>query len=234
MSDNTKKNNGYASGHKKIYKGVIFDLDGTLLDTVEDLIFSLNSVLESRNLKTLAREEFNAVIGYGAKNLCRLAIEKSRTDFDDDYLDAFFEDYQKSYEENYKNKSKPYPGILELIEDLKKRDLSLNVLSNKPDNFTKELIKLHFGPASFDCVLGEAANFPRKPSPESTLHIVKESGLKASDFLFVGDGDTDVKTAAGAGVDFVGVSWGYRTVEELRSAGAQRIVYSVDELVDIF
>ncbi len=211
------------------YKAIIWDLDGTLLNTLEDLADSVNASLEKFNLPTRDLEEIRNFVGNGIGKLIERAIgENGPTDMASDVL-AYFRVY---YGANCKNKTRPYDGIIELLRDLKEKGYKLAIVSNKIDSAVKELSKEYFGDI-FDASIGEMVNVKRKPSPDTVLFALNEIGESIEDAIYIGDSEVDVLTAKNANLDCISVSWGFRTVEELEKNGATRIIGTVDELREI-
>lgn len=210
---------------------VIFDLDGTLLDTLEDIADSLNLVLERNGLKTHPIESYKRFVGDGIKNL----VIRATRDYalSDENLLKLVEELKIEYHNNLINKTQPYPGIIELINQLSEMNISLNILSNKPDNYTKLLYEKFFNTYNFSYVLGENNNFRKKPEPDAINDIIKNLNIENDRVLFVGDTSTDIIAAKNAGIKSVGVLWGFRDEKELKEAGADFIISKPQELLEI-
>ena len=211
-------------------KAVIFDMDGTVLDTLEDLKTALNLALAQFNKKERTISEVRLFVGSGLKVLVRRALEM--TD-DEALLNQVLACFKKIYAENLNVYTHPYPGITELIKKLKERGIKVFISSNKFDYGAKELARAHFGNL-IDMTLGESEEVPKKPDPTGALLMLKACGLSAEDAVYVGDSDVDIKTAANAGIDCICVSWGFRSKDDLISAGAGKIANSVTELEQLF
>lgn len=212
-------------------KLIIFDLDGTVLDTVDDLADAVCEALSENGFPTRSREEVMRFVGNGVLKLCERALpDGEKTEENIKKVHAAF---NRSYAARYSNKTRPYDGMAELLGELKRRGYLLAVLSNKPDEFTRELIE-KFYPGIFDFVRGSREGVPRKPDPTAELEIISEAGLTPSRCVHVGDSETDVQTAKNAGVAVVACSWGYRPKETLVEAGAEVIAENVGELRKIF
>lgn len=210
-------------------KAIVFDLDGTLLDTLEDLADSVNFALHSYGLPALDYPDYLKLVGKGAVNLCgvalNMALEKGSFPADNtvttqDILFAF----KKHYSENMNVKTKPYPGIREALLQFQSAGVSMAVLSNKPDTYTKELVACHFPEIHFQFVIGESEAFPKKPDPFSLLFVIEKMNTDPSSTLMIGDGETDIETAIAAGVKPIAVLWGFRSKKELRKAGARKFI----------
>lgn len=208
-------------------KLIIFDLDGTLLDTASDLASALNSALKDAGFPERSRGEVMDFVGNGVRKLIERALpENSRTT---ENIDAVSEGFSRRYAELYADETKPYPGLDKLLNDLKSRGIKLAVLSNKPDEFTRGLIE-KFYPDVFDIIQGSRDGVPRKPDPSAELEIISSLCLTPSETLHVGDSDIDVMTAHNAGVRAIGVTWGYRSRETVEKSGAETVAKSVPEL----
>ena len=205
-------------------KLVLWDLDGTLIDTLEDLGTAVNHALNLRGLPLHTMDEYRRMVGHGVRNLVQQALPAGA---DEAYVDACLKDFKEYYSAHIDVKTRPYPGIVDLIEDLDKRGVRMAIVSNKFQEGTEYLIKEFFPEIDFVAIMGNREGFPLKPSPEIVEHVIKVSGIPKADAILVGDSPTDMKTAANGGIDSIAVSWGYRTTEEL---AGNRIVDSVEEL----
>lgn len=202
------------------YQAYIFDLDGTLLDTLPDLVRLTNMVLERYGWPQRSRDEVLSYVGDGGRVLLRRAAPAG---VDQAQVDEAFGFWQELYPEYGHALTKPYAGMEELLSQLKDRGVKLGVLSNKFDAAVKDVIATHF-PGMFDVARGECEEIPRKPDPRGLLSMIGHMGVDPSQVVYVGDSGTDMAVAIAAGALPVGVSWGYRPVDELRAAGAARIV----------
>ena len=216
----------------KNFQAIILDLDGTLLDTLEDLADSMNGTLSHFGFPVHALEKYKHFVGDGLENLVKRSLPGSAKS-DLQVISKCLEMMRQTYERNWNVKSRPYPGIPELLDALSERGLKMAVLSNKPHDFTLKIIEellpaWHFGP-----VMGERPPFPRKPDPSSALEIAKVLGLEPAGFLFLGDTSTDMKTANAAGMFAVGALWGFRNAEELTASGAGKLIAKPAELLEL-
>lgn len=212
-------------------KYAIFDLDGTLLDTIKTITYYVNLVLRRENIREITEDECKYFVGNGAKTLIKRALE-SRNVFDSEVFCRVYEEYNREYNLNTLYLTKPYENIPELIYELKKRNVSLAVLSNKPDFATKDVIKAFF-PCDFAVVHGGREGIPLKPEPDGVFEICKELSADISEAIYVGDTNVDMQTGKRAGAKkTVGVSWGFRTREELMEYGADIIVDSPLEILE--
>lgn len=211
------------------FRAIIFDLDGTLLDSLADLADSMNCVLEAAGLPTHNVEAYKRFVGDGMENLVRRALPHDRQDEADRALAAMRAEYGR----RWRDKTRPYPGIPELLDALQERSLRLAILSNKPDDFTRLIVARLLPHWRIDAVMGLRPGWPRKPDPAGALAIARDLGLPPAAFLYVGDTDTDMRTAKAAGMFAVGVLWGFRTKEELCAHGAAALIEHPLELLEL-
>jgi phosphoglycolate phosphatase len=213
------------------FKGVIFDLDGTLVNSLEDIADAMNSVLKSCNYPIHSYEAYKKFIGSGIKSLVSKALPKNVTN--EKLVDTCFNSMIEIYGANCTQKTKPYNGIIVLLNQLILRNIKLGVLSNKTDEFTKKIVASIF-PNYFEYVVGLSDKTPKKPNPFGVLEISKNLGIKPEELIFVGDTEIDMLTANNAKMYAVGVSWGFRSKEKLISAGAKTIISNPLDLLQAF
>ncbi len=192
------------------YKLVIFDLDGTLLDTIDDLGTAVNHAMQLRGFPLHTRDEYMRMVGHGAHNLIRQALPDGHKD--DDMIEATYIDFRAYYTDHIDVYTKPFLGIQELMTQLHQAGVKLAVASNKFQEGTEHLIKEFFPNIPFVAVLGSRPDFPLKPSPEIVKEVLHKAGIKKEEAVMVGDSDTDMETAANGGIDGIAVSWGYRNM----------------------
>ena len=207
------------------YKLAIFDLDGTLLDTIDDLKEAVNHAMSLIGFPTFTRDEVMAMVGHGARNLMRKALPVGHKD--DDMVDAAYNDFRAYYITHIDVHTKPFPSIHDLLTQLHQDGVLLAVASNKFQEGAEQLIKEFFPEIPFVAVLGGRPGFPLKPDPEIVSEVLRKAGIKKEDAVMVGDSDTDMETAANGGVMGIAVNWGYRNMREtaLRQAqGPQRMI----------
>ena len=202
------------------YNAYIFDLDGTLLNTLPDLVRLTNMVLEENGWPQRTREQILSYVGNGGRVLLRRAAPEGTPD---DQLDAAFARWRALYPTYGHALTKPYGGMPETLAQLKASGARLGVLSNKFDAAVKQVIGEHF-PGVFDLARGECEQIPRKPDPTGLRYMLEQLGVTAAETLYIGDSATDVQTALAAGVPLAAVSWGYQPREALVAAGAETIV----------
>lgn len=215
-----------------MYRACIFDLDGTLTDTLDSLEYSVNETMKEIGLRPITREQCRQYVGNGAKVLIEKALRASG-DEKLTYYEKAFSAYQKIFDVNCTYRVKPYPGVTALLEDMKKAGMKLGVLSNKPDKQAVHVVADIFGQGLFDGVHGQREGIPRKPDPAALLAMAEELGAEPGDVLYIGDSEVDVVTGAAAQMDTVAVSWGFRSREELTAAGADQIADTADEILQI-
>lgn len=208
--------------HTNGLQAIIFDLDGTLLDTLADIGDSVNLMLAEYGFPGHTTDDYRRFIGNGIQMLVTRALPiEGRSE---EMVDACVRRARELYWENWNCKTRPYEGITELLDHLKKKGLPLAVLSNKPHDFTVRYVNAYFGQWDFKVVMGQNDHFPVKPDPASALDIARRMGLSPDTFLFVGDSSVDMKTATAAGMHAVGVAWGFKGPKELRQNGCQTLV----------
>lgn len=211
-------------------KVIIFDLDGTLLDSLDDIVISVNRVLEKLDLPTHKNEAFREFVGDGARMLMQRALpQNSDKDTIDKALDLFTQIYSKTIHEN----TKPYDGIYEMLEALKNQGVILNLLSNKPQQFTRKYYDKFFTQFGFTYVYGQSDQHPKKPDPTTALKIAQNLQVDPSEIYFIGDTTTDILTAKNAGMKSIGVVWGIRDKNELITNGANHIINKPKEILNI-
>lgn len=204
--------------------GCIFDLDGTLVNSLMDLGLSVNKVLENHYLPTYSIEEYNFMVGNGVRKLMERALKQHS-----DMLEECLKEFYEIYEENCLENTLPYEGIKELIERLKAKDMKLAVVTNKPHHLAVKIVETLF-PDTFDAIYGQQDFYPVKPSPESTMYALMAMRLSKEDCLFVGDSNVDIETAINTDMESAGVCWGFRGEQELIEAGADYICYNPDDI----
>ncbi len=207
----------------------IFDLDGTLLNTINDLADSTNFALEKNGYKKRTVEEVRSFVGEGVRKLMVRALPKS---VDDSVIDQCIKDFKEHYSKNMRNKTAPYEGIMELLKTLKDNNMKVGVVSNKFDRAVKELCKDYFGDL-VDIAVGEREGIAKKPAPDSVFEALRILDAKKEYVLYIGDSDTDMETAKNAGVDSVGVTWGFRDKELLIETGAKYIAEKPLDILEI-
>ncbi|OGI11247.1 MAG: HAD family hydrolase [Candidatus Margulisbacteria bacterium GWE2_39_32] len=214
------------------YKAVIFDLDGTLVDTIDDIADSMNSVLISLGFPSHDVEAYKQFVGEGLEQLVRKSLPEDHRE--ELTVGLCIAGMRREYSNRSSKKSKPYQGIAELFDALVARKVKLAVLSNKFDEYTKEMICNYFPMYHFDAIFGERLSVPKKPDPAGAIEISQLLGLKPAQFIYVGDSGIDMMTAKRAGMYAVGVTWGFRSEHELLSHGAKMLINNPLDLICLF
>jgi phosphoglycolate phosphatase len=213
------------------WRAAIFDLDGTILDTIDDLADSMNSVLLRRGFPGHGVEAYKYFVGDGIELLVERALPEARRD--PALVAACTDEMRREYGRRWNVKTRPYDGMQELLRALSNLGVKLAVLSNKPHDATVEVVKALLPDAGFDIVRGALPRVPRKPDPAAALAIAAELGARPDECLYVGDTAVDMKTAAAAGMKAVGVLWGFRDRTELVESGADFIVGRPAEILEL-
>ncbi|HHX11928.1 MAG TPA: HAD family hydrolase, partial [Clostridiales bacterium] len=208
---------------------VIFDLDGTLLNTLDDLRDSVNAILSSHGFPLRTNNEIKQFLGNGVGPLMRLAVPSSCTDKE---VAIYLDEFKQHYEQNMDNKTRPFDGIMEVLIDLHRFNYNMAIVSNKFDAAVKTLSKAYFCNL-FPVSIGESPSVRKKPAPDSVLTAIKELGADIKKTIYVGDSDVDVMTAKNAGIPCIGVTWGFRSREVLRNAGADYLIDTPREIFTI-
>ena len=210
-------------------KAVIWDLDGTLLNTLDDLAASVNAALAMNGMPLRSTEEVRAFVGNGIRNLMMRAVPGGEAN---PAFDKALEDFTRHYGAHSRDRTRPYDGILEMLDRLSAVGVKHAIVSNKIDFAVKELSRAYFG-ERMCAAIGDDPSRARKPAPDSVLAAMREMGVTAQETVYVGDSDVDVLTARNAGVPCVAVLWGFRDEACLRAAGAERLARTPDELREI-
>ncbi|MET0401357.1 MAG: HAD family hydrolase [Cystobacter sp.] len=209
-------------------RAALFDLDGTLLDSLHDIGAAMNHALSTYNLPTHPLTSYRYFVGEGVRTLVARALPEGHADAQESVLHT----YRSFYSEHMMDHTQPFPGILPLLARLASEGMKLAVLSNKPDAATRRLVTALLPDVRFEAVYGERTGVPRKPDPTSALALAAELGVAPGACAFIGDTSVDMDTARAAGMYAVGVTWGFRDEAELRSHQARVIARSMDELLD--
>ena len=211
------------------YKLVLFDLDGTLLDTLDDLSEAVNYTLKQRNQPGHSRDEYMKMVGHGIRNLVKQALPEEKQ-ADDPLIDTALADFKAYYTANIDVHTRPYPGMQTLVQRLNNAGVKLAVASNKFQEGAEYLIYKFFPGIPFVAVLGNRPGFPLKPDPEIVDEVLRRSGVRPEDAVLIGDSPTDMRTAANGGIAAIAVTWGYRP---MRNLPGLTTVDSAEELMGI-
>jgi len=212
------------------YQLAIFDLDGTLLDTLDDLADSVNVVMNRFGYPVRNLTEIRSFVGNGIRKLIERSAPK---DTPTEELDRVFEQFKVYYGVHCADKTKPYEGIMELLQQLKQQGIKLAVVSNKGDYAVQILCEQYF-PGIFDIAVGAREGVARKPAPDTVNEVLKNLQMDKSQAVYIGDSEVDVQTAQNAGMDCIAVDWGFRDKEILEKAGAETIVSTPAKILNYF
>lgn len=212
-------------------KACIFDLDGTLINTLHSIAYFVNTTTARYGIPPIDAEEFKTMTGDGAHTLIKRVLKKSGIENFREEI-QILKEYNSSYDENPLYLCKPYEGICGLLENLKERGLVLNVLTNKPDSTAQKVVHSIFGEETFSFILGQREGLPIKPDPAGVFEIINKLGFDKKDFIYIGDTATDISTGKRAGLFTAGVLWGFRGRAELENAGADTIISSPEQLLN--
>lgn len=205
---------------------IIFDLDGTILNTLEDLADSVNFALVSNQLPTRTIEEIRRFVGNGIRKLIERAVPEV---CQENIVNKVFVDFREHYKEHCADKTRPYDGILKLLSELQEEGYHLAVVSNKADFAVQELCETYFQ-GKFEYVVGERKDIRRKPYPDSVLKVLDKLQVKKENAVYVGDSEVDIETAKNAGIDMICVEWGFRDKAYLIKQGAENFIASPEEI----
>jgi len=213
------------------FKAVIFDLDGTLLDSIADLADSMNNVMQKMGLPVYGIEEYKLMVGYGIRDLVLRVLPGEVRD--EATIERCIVMLREEYGRRWALKTRPYEGVIELLEKLAANGMKMSILSNKLDTLTKLAVSRFFPDSRFACVMGASPGKPCKPDPYGALLIARNLQIAACRFLFLGDSDADMKAAAAAGMFSVGALWGFRGENELRNSGARALIRHPLDLLEL-
>lgn len=213
-----------------MFKGVIFDLDGTLLDTIEDLGLACNYALNKYSFPIHDIEKYKVLIGGGRRKLMESILPESNRD--ERTINEVLTLFDIYYTSHMVDKTVPYDGIRKLLVELKRNNIKIGIVSNKPHEYTVKIAKKFFGDM-FDMVLGHRKGDSPKPDPKGVIEVINYFNLEREECVYIGDSDIDIITSRNANVKSVGVAWGFRGEGELKGEGADYIVYSAEELRNV-
>ncbi len=211
------------------YKTAVFDLDGTLLDTLEDLYRAVNAALDRHFLPRRTRNEVRLFVGNGVELLIRRAVP---AECDEETILSTLADFKATYAAICKDNTKPYDGILPMLTALRDKGIRVAVVSNKFDTATKALCAEYFGDL-VEVAIGERADVRKKPAPDTVLEALKELGVTTEGAVYVGDSDVDIRTAENCGMDCLSVTWGLRDEKFLLENGAKTLVHTPSDLLSV-
>jgi len=213
------------------YKAVLFDLDGTLLDTLDDLADSANRVLAEMHMPAHPVDAYRYFVGDGMMTLLERILPEDKRD--NETLARIAAAFRHDYGKNWAVKSRPYEGVAQMLAGLKQRGLQLAILSNKPMDFTQLCVEKLLGEFSFNPILGQREGVAKKPDPAGAMEVAGLLNIAPQQFLYLGDTSIDMHTAKSAGMCAVGVLWGFRTQEELQESGADHLIEHPVDLLNL-
>lgn len=210
----------------------IFDLDGTVLNTLDTIAYYGNLALSHHGIEPIETYQYRYLVGTGIKNLIKNMLNY-RSCYAEELFDAVYRDYDTAYNADVAYKTVIYDGLKEVLDEIKGRGIRLAIVSNKPDFAARTVVRALYGENYFDYVTGQKPGGVLKPDPSVVLSVVKDLGANPCECLYVGDTSTDMKTGKNAGIFTVGVSWGFRDENELAESGADLIIHQPTELSDM-
>ena len=211
-------------------KACIFDLDGTLTNTLESMTYSVNLTLEEMGLSKITKDQCRLFVGNGARVLMEKSL-KAAGDTDASRIEEGMEIYGRIFDRNCAYHVTPYEGIPEMLKALKDKGIHLAVLSNKPDRQTVKVVKAIFGEELFDYAQGQKDGIRRKPEPDGVWYLMEQMHVSKEECLYIGDSEVDAATGRNAGLKTIGVLWGFRDRKTLETAGADDLIDRPDELL---
>ena len=213
-------------------KACIFDLDGTLTNTLESMTYSVNLTLEEMGLSKITKDQCRLFVGNGARVLMEKSL-KAAGDTDASRIEEGMEIYGRIFDQNCTYHVTPYEGIPEMLKALKDKGIQLAVLSNKPDRQTVKVVKAIFGEELFDYAQGQKEGIRRKPEPDGVWYLMEQMHVSKEECLYIGDSEVDAATGRNAGLKTIGVLWGFRDRKTLETAGADDLIDRPDELLQL-
>ena len=211
------------------YQAAIFDMDGTLIDSLADLTDSVNETMDHYGFPNHTLEEYRYFVGNGARKLIRRSVPENKAD-DETFISEALKYYNDCYYKHLTNKTKPYDGIIEMLQKFKAFNIPLGVCTNKQQFAADEIVSAMFPANIFDAVIGDSKGLPRKPDPTKVLKIADQFKIKPDKIVYFGDSSVDMETAHNAGFLSVGVTWGFRPKSELIEYGAEILINHPSEI----
>jgi phosphoglycolate phosphatase len=213
------------------HRAVLFDLDGTLLDTLEDIAVSMNTALERNGFPPHKIEQYKVFVGGGMVDLARKALPAGCSE---EIVQKMENEMRAEYSRRWAHATRLYPGISDMLDVLGSAGIRCSILSNKPDDFTAMIVRKFLGSWNFEIVRGAMESVPKKPDPAAALMIARSMGIDPAQFVYLGDSGTDVTTAKSAGMYPVGALWGFRGAKELTEAGALTLIERPEGIYPLF
>ena len=211
------------------YELIVFDMDGTILDTLEDLKNSMNHTLKLHNMPQRTLDEIRSFVGNGIRKLIERAVTAGTSD---EKIDVIHKDFMAHYEIHCADFTRPYDGVIDLIKELRNRGYKTAVVSNKADTAVQDLCVQYF-PGLFDLAIGERPEIAKKPAADMVNLALEQLGFSKEKAVYIGDSDVDVATARNSNLDMIAVDWGFRTREFLMEQGAETIVSAPEEILEL-
>lgn len=212
-------------------KACIFDFDGTLMNTLEDIAASINYGLINHGFEPKEVEDYRFIVGGDLYDMARLALpEESR---DEETILGVCKDYQEDYSKHFFRKSKPYPGVVEMLEKLVEKGIDICVISNKPIEYMVPMANAGFPSIHFKHIIGSTSGFPPKPDPTSCNVLMSTLGIREDEAIFIGDSDVDIQIAKNAGAFSIGCGWGFRGGEELIKEGSDYVIHNALDVLEV-
>lgn len=209
-------------------KAIIFDLDGTLLNSLDEIALSMNTILKEFNYPVYEIQEYKRFVGDGPLSLVKNVLPKNTKE---EVIQTITQALRDKYDKQVHHSSRPYNGVYQLLDSLSKTPIKLAILSNKPHTLTCKYAKSLFSHYDFAEVHGQKEDVPKKPHPKGAIDIANKLDINPAEIYFIGDTPTDINTAKNANMKSIGVAWGFRPKEELLDAGADYIVESCEDLL---
>lgn len=213
------------------YKNLIFDLDGTLIDSINGIAYSMNKILKENEFPVHDNQIYESFIGNGRRALVKKSLPLSINNLNE--IDHFSNEMEINYNKYWDYKMKPYEGIPELLKLLEKENFILNINTNKDSNTAKLVVSKYFAEICFKNIIGQSSNLKKKPDPGGINLILKDLNIPPDNSVYIGDTEVDIMTAQNAGINAILVSWGYRTRKELIDNGATIVVENTEELKSV-
>ena len=210
------------------FEAIIFDLDGTLIDSIPDIADAANQIMMKHHFPVHNAEQYVEWIGNGAYRLLKRAVPEN---ISEEYIRELLEEYLEVYRNNCTNKTRLYPGTDHLFDFLNEQNVPISILTNKPHIITHKVYEKYLSKWNFNVILGQMEGYPKKPDPACALEIAEKLNCAPRKVLFIGDSDTDIKTGTAAGMIPIGVIWGYGTEESLKEAGAKFLIHDTGALL---
>ena len=213
-----------------IYKAIIFDLDGTLIDTISDIKFHINTVLKQHSFSEISLNDIHSIVGGGLRDAMKKSLAGAEKN--EKNIDLYTKELVEEYFKNPVIDTHPYKEIDITLEKIKQKKLKMAIFSNKAHAITEKIADTLFGKEMFDIVRGYMEGYPAKPDPAGALYIAEKLGFSPKEMLYIGDSDTDCITANNGGFKFIAALWGYRTKKQIADAGAKFFISKPLELID--